>query len=175
MKKLILLPLSLFIVGTLSAQHTVMLKSGKKVEGVVMGIEDDVLSLAVNRELKKIELVQVASIFFNEHVAFDGKFVTSEPVKTIQSGKYTIKYQMKGRKIVEAPRISNATENKGTIVVDVMINRQGTVMKAKTGGVGSTTTNEYLLTKAKFAAQGAQFDISEKGPVETYGTIIITY
>lgn len=175
MKKMIPFLLGLFMAATVSAQHSIILKSGEKLSGVVMSLQDDVLTVAINRELKEIDLINVSSIFFNEYVPYDGSFQPAEPMKTIKSGSYTIKYQMKDRKIITPPKISNATENRGIVVVEVMINRQGKVMKAKAGGVGSTTSSEYLLTKAKFAAQGAQFDVSTKGPVETHGTIIITY
>ena len=44
---------------------------------------------------------------------------SSEEVKKIESGKYMIQYQMKDRTMTKAPPISNATENKGRVVVDV--------------------------------------------------------
>jgi hypothetical protein len=59
--------------------------------------------------------------------------------------------------------------------VEVTVNRSGLVMKAVPGITGSTTSNEYLLAKAKFASQGARFDRSLVAPVEQKGTIIISY
>jgi hypothetical protein len=157
------------------AQHTVVLKSGEKIEGVVMGINNDVLSFYSNQMLQEIELVDVVSIFFNEHVAYDGTFDPAEEVKKIESGKYIIQYQMKDRIIIKAPPISNATENKGRVVVDVTIDKYGIVHRAKAGATGSTTSNNYLYIKAEFAAKGTRFSEHKTGPVESKGTIIIDY
>jgi len=175
MKKLVLLVVTVFVSVVAMSQHTIVMRNGDKVEGVVMELKDDVLFVAVNRQITELPMVNVSSIFFKEHVAYDGKMLKEGEVKTIKSGKYTIEYVMKDRTIEVAPKISNGTENKGTIVVDVKINRQGTVMSSKAGGVGSNTTNEYLLTKAEFAAKGARFNKHPTGPIETEGTITITY
>lgn len=156
-------------------QHSIILKSGEKIEGIVMSLNDDILDVAVNRELQKIHLKQISSIFFNEYIPYDGSFDPSDKVKLIKSGNYTIKYIMKDREMIVPPKISIATEDRGIVAVDVVINRRGIVTSAKPGGVGSTTSSEYLYTKAKFAAQGARFDEAPKGPIETKGQIIITY
>jgi len=157
------------------SQHTVVLKTGEKLEGVVMTINNDILSFYSNQMLQAIELVDVVSIFFNEHIAYDGKFDPTEEVKKIESGKYMIQYQMKDRTMVKAPPISNATENKGRVVVDVTIDKYGIVHRAKAGATGSTTSNNYLYIKAEFASKGARFNEHKTGPVESKGTIIIDY
>ncbi len=158
-----------------TAQHTVVLKNGNKVQGVVMELKDDQLTVAVDMKLTTIHMKEVSSIFFNEYVPYDGGLVNTEPEKTMRSGDYVIGYQMKDRKMVRAPKISNGTENKGTVVVIVKINRSGTVTSAEPGAPGSTTSSDYLYTKAKFAAMGARFNEHPKGPIETTGTITITY
>ena len=140
-----------------------------------MEIKDDILILSVNRQITKISMKDVSSIFFDEYVPYDGSLLVDDDVKTIQSGKYLIKYQMKDRTMIKAPKISIGTEDKGTVVVEVTINRSGLVMRAIPGYSGSTTSNEYLYTKAKFAAQGAKFSKSDIAPVEQKGTISITY
>jgi hypothetical protein len=176
MKKtgLFLIGILLFLNSSFS-QHVVVFKSGEKLEGVVMGIQNDVLSLYAAQKMQEIELVHVSSIFFNQHVAYDGSFDPTEPQQSIQSGKYTVYYQMKGRTMITPPVISNATENKGRVVLSVTIDRYGIVQKVEAGMTGSTTTNEYLYTKAKFAAKGARFSETTTGPLETKGTITIDY
>ena len=86
-----------------------------------------------------------------------------------------IQYQMKDRTMTKAPPISNATENKGRVVVDVTIDKYGIVHRAKAGATGSTTSNNYLYIKAEFASKGARFNEHKTGPVESKGTIIIDY
>jgi len=157
------------------AQHNVILKSGEKLHGVVLLIRNDTLHMAVDRKIKYVELKYVSSIFFDEYVPYDGRLLLSDEVKTITSGKYVIEYQMKDRKMEKAPIVSVGTEDRGKVVVEVTVNRSGLVMKAVPGITGSTTSNEYLLTKAKFASQGARFEKSKLAPVEQKGTIIFNY
>ena len=157
------------------SQHSIVMKSGKKLTGVVFELKYDTLGVAINQKLTKIPLMRVSSILCDEFVPYNGKFVASEPEKTMMSGKYLIKYRMKDREMTEAPVISIGTQDKGTVVVDVTINRSGTVNKATPGAAGSTTSSEYLYIKAKFAAQGAKFSQHPTGPIEQDGTISITY
>ncbi|GAB4382148.1 MAG: hypothetical protein Kow0075_13950 [Salibacteraceae bacterium] len=170
--------LFVFSAGSLlKAQHTVVLKSGEKIQGVVMELHEDNLTVYVNRQPKTIALRDVSSIFFDEYVPYDGKLLDDTPTKTIRSadGGYLIEYRMKDREMTTPPRISNATEKHGTVVVEVVINRSGTVLRAKAGVTGSTTSDEYLLTKAEYACKGARFNEHMTGPIETTGTITIHY
>ena len=158
-----------------AAQHSVILKTGEKFNGVVMAIKDDTLHMAIKRNMVFVELKYISSIFFDEYVPYDGSLLLDEEIKTMRSGEYIVEYQMKDRKMVNPPKISIGTEDHGKVVVEITINRSGLVMVSKPGITGSTTSNEYLLTKAKFAAQGARFEKSKVAPVEQKGTIIITY
>lgn len=176
MKKFIAVT-ALLIIWIVSAysQHTVVLKSGEKINGVVLELSNDTLMMYADRQEKRIYMAAISSMFFDEFVPYDGAMPSGEPTKRMKSGDYTIEYIMKDRDMITAPVISNATENRGVVVVDIMINRNGNVMKAKSGTTGSTTSNEYLLTKAEFAARGAKFEVSKTGPVEQEGSITITY
>ncbi|MBL4658352.1 MAG: hypothetical protein JKX73_10150 [Flavobacteriales bacterium] len=175
MKRFLYLIPFLILSMNLLAQHSVILKSGEKLAGVVLMIRNDTLHMSVERKMNFIELKYVSSIFFNEYVPYDGELLLDDDVKTMMSGDYLIEYQMKDRTLVTPPVISIGTEDQGKVVVEVEINRSGLVMKANPGITGSTTSNEYLLTKAKFAAQGARFEQSKVAPVVQKGTIIISY
>jgi len=156
-------------------QHSVILKSGEKLQGVVLALQNDTLQMAIDREMTLIDMKEVTSIFFDEYVPYDGSLLLDDEVKFIKSGKYLIEYQMKDRLMINAPVVSIGTEDKGKVVVQVTVNRSGLVMKSTPGITGSTTSSEYLLIKAKFAAQGARFEPSPNGPIEQKGTIAITY
>jgi len=177
MKHFLFAVLFLALAFSLQAQHSVVLKTGEKVKGVVMALNDDMLTIYVNREPKEIHLRDVSSIFFDEYVPYDGTLKDDTPVKRIKSldGAYVVDYQIKDRDMTLAPRLSNATQKKGTVVVEVLVNRAGTVMKAKSGVTGSTTSDEYLLTKAEYACKGVQFNEHMTGPLETSGLITIHY
>jgi hypothetical protein len=174
MKKAGLLILTLWVFAA-QAQHTIVLKNGDQIKGILLGIEADEVTYAVNRIMKKVHLKEVSSIFFNEYVPYDGSFVESEPIRSVKSGNYVIKYIIKDREMITPPKISIGTEDKGTVVVDIWVNKRGIVTRAEPGAVGTTTSSEYLYTKAKFAAQGAVFNEHPLGPIETKGQIIITY
>ncbi len=175
MDKLVYTILLCLVFYLCTAQHSVILKTGEKFNGVVMAIKDDTLHMAIKRNMVFVELKYISSIFFDEYVPYDGSLLLDEEIKTMRSGEYIVEYQMKDRKMVNPPKISIGTEDHGKVVVEITINRSGLVMVSKPGITGSTTSNEYLLTKAKFAAQGARFQKSKVAPVEQKGTIIITY
>lgn len=177
MKVFAIASLMLGLAFSSQAQHTVVLKSGDKLQGVVMELQDDVLTVFVNREKKTVYLRDVTSIFFDEYVPYDGQFLDDTPSQTMKSadGNYTVEYKIKDRKMIQAPRLSNATQKKGEVVVEVIVNRAGTVLKTKAGITGSTTSDEYLLTKAEYACMGIKFNEHMTGPLETVGTVIIRY
>jgi hypothetical protein len=82
---------------------------------------------------------------------------------------------MNGRKMLKQPKIDNLTMEKGIVVVEITINKYGSVTKAVPGIEGSTTTSTYLLTKAKQAAESVTFDTSPVMPLEQKGSITITF
>ena len=176
--RILLFSLAFFsFASTLQAQHSVVLKTGDKIEGVVMELLDDELTIYVNRQPKKIQLKDISSIFFDEYVPYDGSLKDDTPTRKIKSldGAYMVEYQIKDREMSQAPKLSNATEKQGTVVVEVIINRSGTVLKVNSGVTGSTTSDEYLLTKAEYACKGIKFNENMTAPLETKGLVTIHY
>ena len=82
---------------------------------------------------------------------------------------------MPGRKLNRQPKIDNLTMEKGIVVIAITINKYGNVVKAEPGAEGTTTTSQYLLTKAKQAAESAMFDGGTTFPLEQKGTITVTF
>ena len=142
-----------------------------------MELLDDELTIYVNRQPKKIQLKDISSIFFDEYVPYDGSLKDDTPTRKIKSldGAYMVEYQIKDREMIQAPKLSNATEKQGTVVVEVIINRSGTVLKVNSGVTGSTTSDEYLLTKAEYACKGIKFNENMTAPLETKGLVTIHY
>ncbi|MFT6167617.1 MAG: hypothetical protein ACJASF_002317, partial [Vicingaceae bacterium] len=112
---------------------------------------------------------------FNEYVPYDGVFIPSGKETTLKVGDFTVKYLMKDRKMIGEPRVSIGTQDKGAVVVKVVVDRYGNVLSAESGQSGSTTSNNYLYIKAETAAKTAKFDENLKGPLKTEGTITIVY
>lgn len=94
---------------------------------------------------------------------------------TIKVGNYEVRYSMKGRTITNKPRVDIMTEEHGTVVVDVTIDKYGHVISAVSGGKGTTTESKYLMTKAKQCAETALYDTKPTYPLKTQGTYTITF
>jgi len=165
----------LFFAYSAMSQHFVVLKSGKKIECVVNALNNDTLEIYVDMMLQKIPLIEVSSIYFAQHVEYDGKLTESAETVSVKSGNYTIQYKIRNRKMTTIPPVSNATEKQGRVVVKISIDRYGNVLKAEPGYIGSTTTDKYLLTKAMTVAKAAHFDTDMKAPLSEEGIIIINY
>ncbi len=174
MKYLTLIAL-LFSCFYLKAQHTLVLNSGEKLNCIVMSLNNDELSVIVEGKEKMVHMKEVSSIFFKEYVPYDGVLIPEEDEREIIVNGFKVKYQIKDRSFEREPKVSIGSEDKGTIVVKVVVDRYGNIRSAEPGAPGSTTSNAYLQAKAKTAAQSAKFTENLKGPLMTEGTITIIY
>lgn len=84
-------------------------------------------------------------------------------------------YDMKGRKAQSLPTPQFNIQEEGKVVVEIIIDRQGNVLRATPGVRGSTTTSVYLLNKAKESALKAKFSSNPDAPEEQRGTIVYTF
>lgn len=159
----------------IKAQHTVVLNSGEKVECIVLALNEDVWDVVYEGQERKIHMQDVSSVFFKEYVKYDGKLIPEGEEKSIQVNGFTVKYKIKDRVFDREPKVSIGSQDKGTVVVDIVVDRYGNVLSAKAGAPGSSTTNKYLYVKAETAAKSAKFDENLKGPLKTEGTITIIY
>ena len=174
MKNLLLI-IALSLSTTVFSQHFVVLKSGKKIECVVNALNNDTLEVYMNMTLRKIPLIEVTSIYFAQHVEYDGKLTQQVETISVKSGTHIIQYEVRGRKMINIPPVSNATEKKGRVVVKIVIDRYGNVIKAEPGYIGSTTADNYLLTKAMTVAKAARFNTVMTDPLNVEGIIIVNY
>jgi hypothetical protein len=174
MKNLLIICL-LSLSVNLTAQHTMVLNSGDKLEGVVMGLENDVWTMIIGGKEMQIQMKEVSSVFFKEYVPYDGTYVPNTKEEVLEVDGFTVKYQLKNRKMIQEPTISIGSEDHGTVVVQITVDRYGNVRTAEPGAPGSTTSSNYLYVKAQAAAKTAKFDENLKGPLSTEGTITIVY
>lgn len=94
---------------------------------------------------------------------------------TMKVGNYEVRYNMKGRLITNTPKVDIMTEEHGTVVVEVTIDKYGHVISAIPGAAGTTTESKYLRTKAKQCAESALYDSKPTSPLKTTGTFTITF
>lgn len=86
-----------------------------------------------------------------------------------------IGFDLGGRGKMSFKKPDNPTQEDGKVVVEIWVNRDGKVLKAKTGARGSTTTNPILQQKAKEAALKAKFKSDENAPFEQKGTMTFVF
>ncbi len=75
-----------------------------------------------------------------------------------------------GRSLVEKPDAILNESEEGTVVVDIVVNEDGKVIRAVAGQRGSTTTSSLLYKRAVNAALTAKFNPSAAGVKEQRGT-----
>ncbi len=86
-----------------------------------------------------------------------------------------ISYSLGGRKSQKIPLPEYTQQVEGRVVVEISVDKMGNVISAKPGVKGSTTTNSYLLEKAKQAALRAKFNAKADAPDEQRGTIVYNF
>jgi TonB family protein len=80
-------------------------------------------------------------------------------------------YRLGDRRVQSLPKPRYDYQTEGTVVVEISVDRNGTVTKAVPGVKGSSTLDENLLREARDAAMKAKFDRNDKAPLLQKGTI----
>ncbi len=169
MKKHLALFALLVCFSSLSAQHTLLMKSGEIMTGEARSLNDGTIKFLFKGNEMSFKVTDIAS------VSFESSTKASSGSGSQNSGTKGVSYVMAGRKLTREPKIDNLTMEKGIVVVEITINKYGNVVKAVPGIEGSTTTSQYLLTKAKQAAESVMFDTSPVMPQSQTGMITITF
>ena len=151
------------------AQNMVVLKNGERVKGSVKSVNTGKLILTTSGGDKTYDVKDISLVYFDETLIPKVQDINN----TLPAG--TITANVPGRKIVKSPDIKLLSQDKGIVVVNVSVDKYGHVMKAEPGAEGSNTTSSYLMTKAKQAAEGTQFDSNPTYPLETKGTITVVF
>jgi len=86
-------------------------------------------------------------------------------------GDKGISYDLQGRGFQKLPLPKYDSQNEGTVVVEVSVDRSGIVILANTGFKGSTILDPYLLRVAKEAALEARFEPKSDAPPVQKGSI----
>lgn len=180
MKKIAFALISVAISGSAFSQHIVEMKSGEKMNGNVRSLNNGIVEFLYKGTIKKINTSEIYTINFAETGESSGGISRSEfqkepGEKQITSGSYVVRYKVADRVISRAPKVDNLTQEKGTVVVEITIDKYGHVMKAVPGAPGSTTNSEYLKTKAKQAAESTIFEKVPTAPLEQKGYMVVVF
>lgn len=69
-----------------------------------------------------------------------------------------VTFSLAGRNMLSTPKIKDNSQEQGKVVVDIVVDKNGKVIKATPGGRGSTTTSPLLYKKALEAALKTKFN-----------------
>lgn len=86
-----------------------------------------------------------------------------------------ISFNLEGRSMRQRPDIKDDSQKYGKVVVEIVVNQDGDVIRATAGKRGSTTTDRALLKKAREAAFKAKFSPNAQAPDEQIGTMIFNF
>jgi len=87
------------------------------------------------------------------------------------TGTGGIQFSLSGRSYLSLPTPEYKYQVEGTVVVEILVDREGNVISATPGVKGSTTLNENLLQAARNAAMKAKFNRKPDAPATQKGTI----
>ncbi|MBX3165627.1 MAG: energy transducer TonB [Bacteroidetes bacterium] len=90
----------------------------------------------------------------------------------IGGGKGGYGFELKGRAVVKPPKLPSDTKEQGKVVLDILVDKDGTVTEA-TIGRGTDVSSPALIAKAKQAALATKFNASRYP--EQRGTITIVF
>jgi outer membrane biosynthesis protein TonB len=91
------------------------------------------------------------------------------------SGGDGISHNFSNRRLVSTPTIIDNSQDEGKVVVEIVVDRNGKVIKATPGGIGSGTTSTNLFNKAKNAALKTKFSSNPNAPAEQYGQLTFVF
>ncbi len=86
-----------------------------------------------------------------------------------------ITYSLAGRSVVGKPTIKDDSQEEGKVVVDIIVDKQGKVIRATPGARGSTTASSLLYKKAKEAALQTRFSAKPNAAEEQKGQMTFIF
>jgi outer membrane biosynthesis protein TonB len=86
-----------------------------------------------------------------------------------------VSFSLSGRRMIQPPKISDQSQETGTVVVDITVGKDGSVTSAIPGGRGTTTTSSLLFRLARESASKTKFNASPDGAEIQKGTITFVF
>ncbi len=84
-------------------------------------------------------------------------------------------FNLSGRNLLSSPRIQDNSQEEGKVVVDIIVDRSGKVLRATAGARGSNTTSALLYKKAKDAAMRTKFNANPNAAEEQKGQMTFIF
>lgn len=90
-------------------------------------------------------------------------------------GQGGVEFSLTGRKANFLPIPDYTAQAQGRVVVSIVVNPQGEVVRATAGARGTTTSDQALWRLAENAARRARFDVAANAPEQQTGTITYNF
>lgn len=84
-------------------------------------------------------------------------------------------FSLSGRSMITPPKINDQSQEVGKVVVEIIVDRYGKVIRATPGERGSTTTSRLLYDKAKQAALQTKFNPNPDAAEEQKGQMTFIF
>lgn len=84
-------------------------------------------------------------------------------------------FNLSGRSMLSSPKIEDESQEEGKVVVDIIVDKYGKVLRANPGARGSTTTSSLLYRKAKEAALKTKFNANPNAAEEQKGQMTFIF
>lgn len=91
------------------------------------------------------------------------------------NGNGGFSYSLGNRKCIGKPVISDRSQETGTVVVEITVDKHGKTVKATPGARGTTTSSSHLWNLARQAAFTAKFNASPESAEEQKGTLTFVF
>ena len=91
------------------------------------------------------------------------------------SGGNGVSHSFSDRSLLSTPKIVDNSQDEGRVVVDIVVDRNGNIIKASPGAIGSNTNSSHLFRKAKEAALKTKFSPNPNAPAEQYGKLTFVF
>ncbi len=84
-------------------------------------------------------------------------------------------FNLGGRSMVSAPKIVDTSQKEGKVVVSIIVDKYGKVVKATPGARGSTTTDRHLEKLATEAAYNTKFNAKADAEIQQTGSMTFVF
>jgi outer membrane biosynthesis protein TonB len=91
------------------------------------------------------------------------------------SGNGGVALSLASRRFITSPSINDDGQKSGKVVVEIRVDKNGYVTRAKAGARGTTLSDANLWEKCEAAAEGSRFNTLESAPETQIGYIVFNF
>jgi outer membrane biosynthesis protein TonB len=143
--------------------------------------QDMLDAIALEKEQKRKQKVEAEERAEEERIATEKarveeeKRAASAALHGLGGSGDGMSFNLGGRSMVSAPKIVDTSQKEGKVVVDIIVDKYGKVVKATPGARGSTTTDRHLEKLATEAAYNTKFNAKADASIQQKGSMTFVF